>query len=203
MIQGSEEWFAARVGHCTASRFSDVLAKIKTGEAASRRNYRVQLVTERLTGVPVEGYQNAAMAWGNEQESAARMAYEALTGEVVEEAGFIQHPKIGWCGGSPDGLVGDSGGVEIKCPFVSTVHVETVLAGEVPSEHVVQIQGCMAVTGRRWFDFVSFDPRMPANLQLFVVRVARDEEYIARLESEVRQFLSEVEAMTELLRRRA
>lgn len=201
--QGSEAWALARAGHCTASRFADVLAKIKTGEAASRRNYRLQLVTERLTCQPVEGYKNAAMEWGNEQEAAARDAYEARTGVLVDQAGFLTHPNVEWCGASPDGLIGSDGAIEIKCPFVSTVHVETLLAGGAPSEHTAQIQGLLWVTGRAWCDFVSFDPRMPEGLQLFVARVLRDEAYITALAAEVNRFLAEVGELTEQLTKRA
>ena len=200
--QGSEAWLLARVGRCTASRFADVLAKIKTGEASSRRNYRLQLVTERLTGRPVEGYKNAAMEWGSEQEPNARDAYEARTGALVDVSEFIRHPEVEWSGCSPDGLLGDDGVLEIKCPYVSTVHVETLLAGGYPSDHRAQIQGSLWVTGRRWCDFVSFDSRMPEHLQLYVFRVERDEAYIAMLAEEVRRFLVEVESLTAQLMKR-
>lgn len=193
MEQRSPEWMLARAGHCTASRFSDVLAKIKTGEAASRRNYRLQLVTERLTGLPVDGYQNSAMQWGVEQEPFARAAYEARSGLIVMPVGFITHPKLRWVGASPDGLVGEDGCLEAKCPAVSTHHVVTLLDGVMPSEHIPQVQGQMWVTGRRWVDFVSFDPRMPEKHQIVVVRVERDDEYIAQIEREVILFLREVD----------
>jgi len=194
--QGSEAWLLDRAGHCTASRFADVLAKIKTGEASSRRNYRLQLVTERLTERPVEGYKNAAMEWGSEQEPNARDAYEARTGALVDVSEFIRHPEVKWSGCSPDGLLGDDGVLEIKCPHVSTVHVETLLAGGYPSGHVAQIQGLLWVTGRQWCDFVSFDPRMPEHLQLYTFRVERDEAYIETLAAEVSRFLAEVEELT-------
>jgi putative phage-type endonuclease len=202
--QGSEAWLLARAGHCTASRFADVLAKIKTGgEASSRRNYRIQLVTERLTCQPVEGYKNSAMEWGNEKEPEARDAYEARTGVLVEQTDFLTHPAVEWCGASPDGLVGDEGAIEIKCPYVSTVHVETLMAGGAPSDHIPQIQGVLWVTGRQWCDFVSFDPRMPEHLQLHVHRVARDEAYIATLAEEVQRFLAEVDELAAKLLKRA
>lgn len=192
MIQGSEEWLAERAGHATASCFKEVLAKIKTGEAAGRRNYRIRLVTERLTGVPVASYQNTAMQWGKDNEPAARMAYEAHTGKLVEEVGFIKHPRVAWCGMSPDGLINEDGGVEIKCPYESTIHVNTLDSG-MPSEHIAQIQGALWVTGRKWWDFVSFDPRMPGKLKLYVQRIERDDEYIKNLQIEVIKFLTEVE----------
>lgn len=202
--QGSSEWLAERAGHATASVFKDVLAKIKSGEAASRRNLRIKLATERLTGLPVETYKNAAMEYGNETEGMARLAYEAATGNLVEEVGFIKHPTIEWCGGSADGLIGDDGGFEAKCPFVSTVHVETLMNGGIPSEHVAQCQGLMWILNRQWWDFVSYDPRMPKHLQLYVHRVNRDEAFIKELEAEVRAFLASAEELiTKLNERKA
>ena len=201
--QGTEEWAKERAGCATASRFSDVMAKIKVGEAVVRSKYRVQLVTERLTGIPVVTYQNAIMLRGIETEPEARMAYEAERGVIVEEVGFVRHPAIPSCGASPDGLVGDDGMVEIKCPE-STTHLTWMEAGRLPPKHVAQIQGQMAVCGRQWVDFVSYDPRFPPGLQLFVVRVKRDEAYIKDLETEVRMFLAGVDAMVErLLKRKA
>lgn len=204
MEQGSNEWLIARAGHCTASRFADVLANVKSGgEAATRRNYRMQLVTERLTGIPVETYKNAAMEHGTLNEPLAREEYEARTGELVCQVGFIHHPAVPWCGASPDGLVSDDGAIEIKAPYVSMVHVE-ILRGGVPSEHIAQIQGVLWVTGRQWCDFVSFDPRMPEKLRLHVQRVPRDEAYIGKLAEQVSNFLAEVEALhSELMKRAA
>lgn len=197
--QGSAEWLKARAGHCTASRFADVLARIKTGEAADRRNYRWQLVTERLTGQPCEsGFKSAAMQWGTETEPLARLAYENLTGEPVETVGFLLHPSLDWVGGSPDGLLGKDGMVEFKCPEPMT-HLEWMEAGVCPSKHTAQVQGGMWIAGREWADFVSFDPRFPAHMQLFVVRVHRDDTYIANLEREVIRFLKEVDEMHDRL----
>lgn len=191
--QGTQDWLKDRAGHATASRFKDVLAKIKNGEAATRAKYRIQLVTERLTGLPVEGYKNAAMAWGTEREPEARMAYEEMTGEIVAEVGFMAHPLVKWCGASPDGLVGTSGMVEIKCPFESTVHVLTLTDG-MPAEHIPQVQGNLWVNGRQWCDFISYDPRMPEGLQLYRQRIERDNKFIASLAEEVEKFLGEVQA---------
>ena len=190
MEQRTEEWFAARLGKVTASRVADVLAKIKSGESASRKNYKMELVVQRLTNKQGESFTNAAMEWGTEQEPFARMAYEAHTGTFVKEEGFVDHPTIEGFGCSPDGIVGE-GLIEIKCPNTAT-HIETVLENKAPSKYIPQMQCQMACTGAKWCDFVSFDPRVPEDLQLFVVRVERDQEYIDAMEVEVKQFLSEV-----------
>lgn len=190
MEQRTEEWFSARLGKVTASRVADVLAKIKSGESASRKNYKMELVVQRLTGKPQESFTNAAMEWGTEQEPFARMAYEAHTGTFVKEEGFVDHPTIEGFGCSPDGIVGE-GLIEIKAPNTAT-HIETVLENKAPSKYIPQMQCQMACTGAKWCDFVSFDPRVPEDLQLFVVRVERDQEYIDSMEVEVKQFLSEV-----------
>jgi len=192
MEQRTEEWYKARLGKVTASKVADVLAKTKTGISASRANYLSDLVVERLTGQQAEFYQNEAMQWGTETEPQARMAYEAQTNNLVDEEGFIDHPSIANLGCSPDGLVGDSGLIEIKCPNSKT-HIDTLLSGKAPSKYIPQMQTQMAVTGRKWCDFVSFDPRLPEDLQLFIVRVERDDEYIANLEKEVSAFLQEVD----------
>lgn len=193
--QGTAAWLSERAGHCTASRFKDVLASIKVGEAATRRNYRMQLVTERLTGIPQESYTNFAMQWGTDTEPFAREAYEIETGDVVEQTGFLLLPGTPWVGCSPDGLLGTDGGLEIKCPERSVIHVETLQGGSVPTEHVAQIQGSMWVTGRQWWDFVSFDPRMPERLRLYVQRVKRDKAYIENLAKQVATFLAEVDKL--------
>ena len=190
MEQRTEEWFAARLGKVTASRVADVLAKIKSGESASRKNYKMELVVQRLTGKAGESFTNAAMEWGTEQEPFARMAYEAHTSTFVKEEGFVDHPTIEGFGCSPDGIVGD-GLIEIKCPNTAN-HIETVLDNKAPSKYIPQMQCQMACTGAKWCDFVSFDPRVPEDLQLLVVRVERDQEYIDSMEVEVKQFLSEV-----------
>ncbi len=190
MEQRTEEWFAARLGKVTASRVADVLAKIKSGESASRKNYKMELVVQLLTGKAGESFTNAAMEWGTEQEPFARMAYEAHTGTFVKEEGFVDHPTIEGFGCSPDGIVGE-GLIEIKCPNTAN-HIETVLENKAPSKYIPQMQCQMACTGAKWCDFVSFDPRVPEDLQLLVVRVERDQEYIDSMEVEVKQFLSEV-----------
>ena len=190
MEQRTEEWFAARLGKVTASRVADVLAKIKSGESASRKNYKMELVVQRLTNKVGESFTNAAMEWGTEQEPFARMAYEAHTGTFVKEEGFVDHPTIEGFGCSPDGIVGE-GLIEIKAPNTAN-HIETVLENKAPSKYIPQMQCQMACTGAKWCDFVSFDPRVPEDLQLLVIRVERDHEYIDSMEVEVKQFLSEV-----------
>lgn len=190
MEQRSEEWFEARLGKVTASRVADVLAKIKSGESASRRNYKIQLVSERLTGERQETYVNQAMQDGIDREQFARDRYVQQFGEV-EEVGFIQHPTLE-AGASPDGLVGTDGIIEIKCPMGST-HTETLMTQEVPSKYVPQIQFQLLVTGRKWCDFVSYNPMFPENLQVFVRRVFANKEYQQELEDEVKQFLKEVD----------
>lgn len=190
--QRSPEWFAQRNGKVTASRVSDVIAKTKTGYSASRENYMAQLVVERITGQVAESYTNASMQWGTDQEPFARAAYEAAQGVMVEEVGFIPHPTISMSGASPDGLVGDDGCVEIKCPNTAQM-IDALLTQSVPHKYLVQIQWQLACTGRAWADYVVFDPRMPKKAQLFVKRVERDQKLIDELESEIKKFLAEVD----------
>lgn len=200
IIQGSEAWFAARLGRATASRVADIIAKTKTGYSASRANYCAELVAERLTGKPTEGFKSAAMQWGTDYESEARVAYEFLTDARVSEVGFVPHPTIAMSGASPDGLVEADGLVELKCPNTAT-HIETLRGQSVPGKYVHQMQWQMACTGRRWCDFASFDPRMPEEMRLFVKRVVRDDAAIASLEKEVAAFLQEVDATVSELTR--
>lgn len=190
--QGSEEWLASRSGIATASCFADVMAVIKSGEAASRRNYRAKLVVERLTGKPVKGFVTKAMEQGTEREPLARVAYEAETGNSVSEVGLCRHDTLE-CGASPDGLIGDKGGLEIKCPELAT-HLEYLRLKTVPAEYFWQVQGGLWITGREWWDFVSFNPDFPENLQLAVRRVQRDEDAMKRLSAEVARFMDEVRA---------
>ena len=191
MEQRTEEWFAARLGKVTASRVADVIAKTKSGYSTSRDNYMAQLVCERLTGKQGESFTNSAMQWGTETEPLARSAYEAHA-EMVEEVGFVQHPKIEMAGASPDGLVGLFGMLEIKCPNTAT-HIDTLLTQTVPTKYITQMQWQMRCCERQWCDYVSFDNRLPADLQLFVKRVEFDASYVAMLEEEVIQFLKELD----------
>lgn len=193
MEQRTEEWFAIRLGKVTASRIADVTAKTKTGWGAGRANYKAQLVAERLTGQKQDSFTNAAMQWGVDTEEQARNAYAFLEGQKVQEEAFVIHPAIPDSGASPDGLVGADGLVEIKCPNTAT-HIETLKGSGVPGKYIVQMQWQMACTERQWCDFVSFDPRMPEEMQLYVFRIFRDDGHIAELEAHVRDFLAEVEA---------
>lgn len=196
--QGSDAWKLERLGKATASRVVDLTAKTKTGWGASRANYAAQLIAERLTGVPQDTYSNAAMQWGTATEPDAVAAYEFYRDVTVERIGFIPHPRIDMAGCSPDGLVGNDGLVECKCPLTKT-HIDTLLNGKVPSDYGAQIQFQLACTDRAWCDFVSFDPRMPEEMRLFIARVERDDKYIAELEQMVSDFLAEVAAKTKTL----
>ena len=190
--QGTPEWFAARLGNVTASRVADVIAKTKSGYSASRDNYMAQLICERMTGTVAESFTNAAMQWGTETEPLARAAYESHADVLVDEVGYISHPLIEYAGASPDGLVGLFGLLEIKCPNSAT-HIDTLISEQVPTKYITQMQWQMACTSRQWCDFVSFDPRLPNGLQLFVKRVEFDTEYAAMLEEEVKKFLAELD----------
>jgi putative phage-type endonuclease len=199
--QGSAGWFAIRCGKVTASRVADVIAKTKTGFGASRANYAAQLIAERLTGEVAETYSNASMQWGTEQEPEARLAYEFRTDAEVEQVAFVGHPTIDQSGASPDGLVGTDGMVEIKCPNTAT-HLDTLLTGIIPSKYETQMLWQMACTGRAWCDFVSFDPRLPENMRLFIKRLLRDDDRIAELEAEVTAFLFEIDVTVSALVRK-
>ncbi len=193
MIQGSEEWFAARCGRVTASRVADVIAKTRNGWGASRANYAAELIAERLTGVTAPSFTNAAMQHGTLCEPLARQAYQDRHGVLVSEVAFVEHPEIAMSGASPDGLVGDDGLVEIKCPNTAT-HLDTLLGEPIPAKYVTQMQWQMACCGREWCDYCSFDPRLPEAMQLHVQQVARDVSMILDLEQQVTEFLAEIDA---------
>ena len=190
--QRSDAWFEARLGKVTASKVADVIAKTRTGYSSSRDNYMAQLICERLTGQQGESFTNSAMQWGVDTEPLARSAYESQN-ELVEEVGFIPHPRIEMSGASPDGYVGLFGMLEIKCPNTAT-HLDTLLTQSVPSKYITQMQWQMACAQRQWCDYVSYDPRLPQDLQLFVKRVEFDQEYVAMLEEEVIKFLAELDS---------
>jgi putative phage-type endonuclease len=194
MEQRSPEWYAARLGKLTASRIAEALATTKSGWGASRANVRADLVCERLTGAPTDTYTNSAMQWGIDHEPAARAAYEFYRDCDVELVAFVDHPRIAMSGCSPDGYVGTEGLVEFKCPSTAT-HIETLLGESVQDKYRKQVLWQMACTGRKWADLVSFDPRMPAEMQLHVIRIDRDEKAIAKLEEDAELFLREVDTM--------
>jgi putative phage-type endonuclease len=198
--QGTEEWHQLRLGKVTASRVADILAKTKSGASASRGNYLIELALQRVTKTIEESYSNSAMEWGVATEPQARVAYEVSTGNFVDQIAFVNHPTIEGFGCSPDGLVGE-GLIEIKCPNSAT-HWSYIKANEPPQKYIIQMQAQMAVTGAKWCDFVSFDPRMPERSQLLIIRVNRDNEFIADMENEIKQFLNEVEAEVNLMEKR-
>lgn len=199
--QGTPEWFAARLGNVTASRVADVIAKTKSGYAASRDNYMAQLICERMTNTVAESFSSPAMQWGTETEPLARAAYESVADVLVDEVGYIAHPTIERAGASPDGLIGVFGLLEIKCPNTAT-HIDTLISEKVPTKYITQVQWQMSCTGRTWADFVSFDPRLPSGLQMFVKRVEFDAEYVAMLKEEVTKFLAELDAKISKLNER-
>lgn len=192
VLQGTPEWFEQRRGKVTASRIADLMAKTKSGYSTSRQNYLMQLLCERLTGKVEEGYKSTAMQRGNDLEAEARNWYQLETGESVKEVSFIDHPEINFAGASPDGLVGAEGLIEIKCPNTAT-HIETLRKKEPIDRYYKQMQWQMAVTGRKWCDFVSFDNRLPDNLAYFCKRIPRDEAVIQEIEQEVQAFLLELD----------
>lgn len=194
MEQRSEEWFKIRAGKVTASKVPDVVTRLKNGSyGASRATYMGQLIAERLSGIAQEGFSNAAMQWGTETEPMARAAYEFAKDYNIIEVGFIEHPTIDMSGASPDGIIGEDGLIEIKCPNTST-HIDTLLGASIPPKYIDQMQWQMACTDRDWCDFVSFDPRMPRELNMKIQRVERDFDRIEYLETEVQDFIAEMDA---------
>jgi putative phage-type endonuclease len=191
IVQGSPEWFSVRLGKVTASRVSDVVTRTKTGWGASRANYMAELIAERLTGNVAESYTNAAMQWGKDHEEEARTAYEFRNDVTVQLVGFVDHPTIAMAGASPDGLVDSDGLAEAKCPNTAT-HIETLLGAAIADKYIKQMQWQMACTGRKWCDWVSFDPRLPESMRLFIKRVPRDDVMIKELEKDVTEFLAEL-----------
>jgi predicted phage-related endonuclease len=213
--QRSEAWFAERAGKITASRMHDVMLPrdrepFKSGPRKGQpkpppkalTDYAYQLAAERLTGRPRKQIKAAALQWGQDVEPAAVAAYQAETGEIVTMCGFVQHPEYDFIGASPDFLVNDDGGGEIKSPESSEVHLETLLVG-LPPEHIEQIQGGLWVTGRQWWDFVSFHPDFPDHLRTYIQRVQRDDSYIAQLESACLQMEADVQEILSQLQKKA
>jgi hypothetical protein len=196
--QGGDAWLAARCGLATASCFADVMATLKSGgEASERRNYRARLVVERLTKKPVPTFQNAAMKQGTDREPFARDAYEIHTGNLVDQVGLCLHDEME-CGASPDGLIDDGGGLELKCPELAAhLRYLKLEKGCAPAEYFWQVQGCLWITGREWWDFASWNPDFPENLQLTIRRINRDKAAIDKLAAEVARFMDEVRAEVE------
>jgi len=190
--QRTEQWYADRLGHATGSRAADILAGKDT---MARRGYLTQIVTERLTGRQQDGYMNADMQRGIDIEPVARAAYQASR-ELVDEVGFVKHPTIQWFGASPDGLVGDDGLIELKCPR-STTHLDYLQSGKPPAKYVPQMLAQLSCTRRKWVDFVSFDDRFPEHLQLYVARFQPTQEIIEQFEQKVIEFLKEAELLME------
>lgn len=201
--QDSQDWMLARAGKFTASRAADLMARTKSGPSAARTNLIATLVAERITGQPVEGYRNAAMERGIELEGEARDAYSFHTGNAVVETGFIACGWLPSTGCSPDGLVGDGGLLEIKCPSAMGKHLGALLTGAHAVEYRWQLQHQLMVTGWEWVDAASYDPRWPEHLQLAICRVQRDEEAIKELAAEIIKADAEVEAKVQQLTRSA
>ncbi len=199
MEQRSSEWFAARMGKATASHMGEIMAKTKSGYGAGRLNYMVQMLCERLTGEVAEHYVSAPMQWGIDNEAYAISEYELVSGSMVESCGFYDHPTIPMSGASPDGLIGTDGLIETKCPNTAN-HIKTLLGEGIKKDYLLQMQWQMDTTGRAWCDFVSYDPRLPANLQLYIERVERDDAFIAEIRQEVILFLGDADKLEAKLR---
>jgi hypothetical protein len=193
MPQASPEWFAARLGRVTGSRAKDVLASIKTGEAAARRDYRVELVTERLTCQPQDDvFVTKDMQRGTDLEPEAFAAYEAETGVLVRRTGFVSLDNL-MVGCSLDGDVDNlTGIIEIKCPKMAT-HYRYLMSDKAPAEHRAQMLHNVWCVGAAWCDFVSFDPRFPDGLRLVIRRVTFTPDEIAAYADAVMAFLAEVD----------
>lgn len=199
--QRTDAWLSERAGKVTASRIADVMAKTRNGYGAGRANYMADLVAERLTGEPKQGFMNAAMQHGIDTEPQARAMYELEQGVTVVETGFVPHPTLALTGASPDGLVGEDGLIEIKCPNTAT-HIETLRGGVIDRKYVLQMHWQLICTGRKWCDFVSFDPRLPIEMQMHITRVGLDEELATEITSEVETFLAELNETVADLRAR-
>lgn len=197
--QGGEAWLELRAGKVTASKITDIMAKLKSGKpSAGRTTYMGQLIAERLTGVKSDSFSNAAMQWGIETEPQARAAYEFLNDVEVKQFAFVDHPTIEFAGMSPDGEVSEEGGLEIKCPNTAT-HIDFLITNAIPKKYQDQMQWQMACKGWKWCDYMSFDPRMPEHLNKLIVRVDRDDKYIQEMEIEVIKFNLEIDEKLKIL----
>ena len=209
MEQRSEDWHQARCGRITASRFADAIAmkevviqrankrenrpKVTEFRPTDMRNtYMREIIAEIMIGTAKDQVSSPSLNWGRDVEPFAREAYEMETGNIVVETGFIPHPLHDFIGCSPDGLIGAKGGLEMKCPKDPQVHIRTLLEG-MPSEHIAQVQGCMYVTDREWWDFVSYDPRQPDGPRLYIQRIQRDENFIKELDASLLAFWNDIQ----------
>lgn len=201
-LQGTEQWHLDRSGRVTASRFKDAMAwgepdsKGKRKPLGARITYMRELAFERLANRAKHSVRSKSMDWGHELEQPAHDVYSLITGNTVTKSGFIVHPLYDWLGCSPDGLIDLDGGLESKCPYNEAIHVRTWLEG-MPEEHMPQVQGCMFVTGRKWWDFLSFDPRQDEECRLYIERIPRDEAYIENMHKELVQFNIELNRMVD------
>lgn len=189
--QGSDEWRDYKRGKISASRVADLVPGYKGAYLASRKNYMAELIAEILTGNNTEHFTSGAMEHGTETEPLARAAYEAITGSMVEQVGFVDHEQIADFGASPDGLVNLDGSIEIKCPNTAT-HLDTLINGSIKREYIYQMQTVMLCGKRAWCDFISYDPRLPDNLSIWIKRINRDDVMIAEIEAEVKKFQGEL-----------
>jgi len=187
--QGTPEWMAERSGKVTASALSNVMMAKTT---AGYQNYMAQLICERLTGQPVETFKSSAMEYGTATEPQARAFYELESGNTVKQVGFVHHPTIANCGASPDGLIGTDGGLELKVPQPAK-HIKNLMGGPIDKPYILQMQWCMACTGRDWWHYGSFNPTFPDHLKLHVQRVSRDDAMIDEIAFAVVRFLSDVD----------
>lgn len=195
LSQSSDEWLYEHSIRCTASRFKDVMKGAKGKFLAARQKYAIEIAAVRLTGVIKQLNGIAAIEHGIEYENEARNTYEFISGNTVEQSGLITLPENDMVGCSPDGLIDDDGGVEIKC-FDTKRHIEIVFNG-LPKEVIPQVQGCMWVTGRKWWDFVSYDPRIQGSKNIYIQRIERNDKYIKSLSEDVLSFVDEVKKITE------
>jgi len=199
--QGTPTWHEARCGSIGATAINDIMSTGKgSAESAGRKNYRAAKVCEILTNCTAENYVNAAMQRGTDLEPAARDVYSFVKGVDVEQVGLIKHPALNYSHASPDGLVGTDGMIEIKVPSPAN-HIEYLLAGVVPSIYVKQLQWQMACSGRLWNDFVSYGPELPEELQIFIVRMERDNAMIAEMEKYVMEFQASILKMIDDLQK--
>ena len=200
--QNTAAWHENRLGKVTASRVFDIMPGKRGGYLAPRKKYMLELLAERITGVELDNFVSKAMQWGTDTESLARSAYEAWTGSIVTEVGFIEHPTIPSFGSSPDGLIGEDGGLELKCP-TQTTHLEVMSTGAINPRYIYQMQTGMMCTGREYWDYVDYDPRMPEFAMYYCVRVKAVPLMFQQIEHEVRLFITELDAMEAKIRSKA